>query len=205
MKYDINHEYVSISSQTAKHRIILIHGWGADADDLLPIGKEIIELSKVDFEVLSLRAPRLHTNNTGRQWYGLYPPDWNEAVYAVNQLTLSLRKLDNINIPLKKTILLGFSQGGAMAINMGCQLDIGLIISCSGYPHPNWTPGKKYPPILISHGFMDEVVPISASKSIYQKIKKVSQNFCELNEFNGYHQIDPNLIHSINLQIKELF
>ena len=52
---------------------------------------------------------------------------------------------------------------------------------------------------------MDEVVPISASKSIYQKIKRVSQNFCELNEFNGYHQIDPNLIHSINLQIKELF
>ena len=205
MKYDINHEYVSISSQTAKHRIILIHGWGADADDLLPIGKEIIEISKVDFEVLSLRAPSLHPNNIGRQWYGLYPHNWNDADDEVNQLILSLKKLDTCNIPLKKTILLGFSQGGAMAINVGCQLDIGLIVSCSGYPHPNWKPEKKYPPILISHGLMDEVVPISASKNIYQKIKSVSQNFCELNEFDGFHQIDPNLINVINFKIKELF
>ena len=205
MKYDINHEYVSISSQTAKHRIILIHGWGADADDLLPIGKEIIEISDVDFEVLSLRAPGKHSNNTGRQWYGLYPPNWNEAEDEVNQLLLSLRKLDICNIPLKKTILLGFSQGAAMAIDVGCQLNIGLIVSCSGYPHPSWEPKKKCPPILLSHGLMDEVVPFSASENIYKKIKSVSQNSCELNKFNGHHHIDPNLINYINLKIKKLF
>ena len=206
MKYDINHEYVSISSQTAKYRIILLHGWGADADDLLTVGREIIEISKVDFEVLSLRASGLHPNKTGRQWYSLYPPNWNEAEDEVNQLLLSLRKLDEYNnIPLKKTILLGFSQGGAMAIDVGCQLDIGLIVSCSGYPHPNWKPDEKCPPVLISHGRMDEVVPLIASKNIYHKIKSVSQNFCELNTFDGYHQIDPNLINSINLKIKEMF
>ena len=205
MEYDIYHEFVSISSQKAKQRLILIHGWGADADDLLPIGKEIIEISKVDFEVLSLRAPSFHPNNTGRQWYGLYPPNWDEADDEVNQLLLSLRKLGTYNIPLKKTILLGFSQGGAMAIDVGSKLDMGLIVSCSGYPHPNWKPKEKYPPILISHGLMDEVVPLSASRKIYQKIKSVSQNFCEFIEFDGYHQIDPTLINSINLRIKELF
>ena len=204
MKYDINHEFVSISSQSAKHRIILIHGWGADANDFLSIGHEIIERSKVDFEVLSLRAPGLHPNN-GRQWYSLYPPDWNEAENEVKELIQTLRKLDTINIPLKKTILLGFSQGAAMAIDAGSQLDMGLIISCSGYPHPNWKPNKKYPPILISHGSMDEVVPISASKDIYQRIKSISTNFCQLNQFDGYHQIDPKLVQNIDLKIKELF
>ena len=205
MKYDINHEFVSISSQTAKHRIILIHGWGADADDLLQIGKDIIEISDFEFEVLSLRAPGLHPNNTGRQWYSLYPPNWDEAEREVNKLLLSLRKLDTCKIPLKKTILLGFSQGGAMAINVGCQLDLGLIVSCSGYPHPNWKPERECPPILISHGLMDDVVPISASKNIYQKIKSISQNFCELMEFAGYHQIDSKLAYFINLKIKEMF
>ena len=205
MKYDINHEFVSISSQTAKHRIILIHGWGADADDLLSIGKAIIETTKVDFEVLSLRGPILHPNNTGRQWYNLYPPDWNEAENEVSKLRVSLEKLDTFNIPLKKTILLGFSQGAAMAIDAGCQLDLGLIISCSGYPHPNWKPEFNCPPVLISHGSMDDVVPISASKNIYQKIKFISNNFCFLNEFEGYHQIDPNFMNFVNLKIKELF
>ena len=205
MKYEINHEFVSISSQTAKHRIILLHGWGADANDLLPIGEEIIETSKVDFEVLSLRARGLHPNNIGRQWYGLYPADWNAVEKEVNELLLSLKKLDTFNIPLKKTILLGFSQGGAMAIDVGCQLDMGLIVSCSGYPHPNWKPKENCPPTLISHGSMDEVVPISASRSIYQKIKIISNNFCELIEFDGRHQIDPRLVHFIDLKIKKVF
>ena len=77
MKYDINHEFVSISSQSATHRIILIHGWGADADDLLTLGKEIASKINFDFEVISLRAPDLHPTGQGRQWYGLYPHDWH--------------------------------------------------------------------------------------------------------------------------------
>ena len=205
MKYDINHEFVSISSQSAKHRIILIHGWGADADDLLSLGREIIEISKVNFEVISLRAPGLHPNNTGRQWYNLYPPDWNEAENEVKKLILTFKKLDTPTIPLQKTILLGFSQGAAMAIDAGCQLNMGLVVSCSGYPHPNWIPQKTCPPVLISHGVNDEVVPLSASKNIYQKIKRISNNYCCLNEFEGSHQIDFNLIENINLKIKELF
>ena len=205
MKYDINHEFVSISSQTATHRIILIHGWGADADDLLPLGREVQQKTGIDFEVISLRAPGLHPSNSGRQWYGLYPHDWNGAANEVNKLLLSLGKFDTNQIPLKKTILLGFSQGAAMAIDAGCRLDLGLIISCSGYPHPNWAPKKICPPIIISHGLMDEVVPISASRSIYEKVKSKSSKFCELIEFNGYHQVDLNLIDFINLKIKDIF
>ena len=205
MNYDINHEFVSISSQTATHRIILIHGWGADADDLLPIGREIIEKTEINFEVFSLRAPEMHQSSAGRQWYGLYPHDWNAAQREVNRLLISLKKFDIDKIPLKKTILLGFSQGAAMAIDAGCKLDLGLIVSCSGYPHPNWQPEEKCPPMIISHGLMDEVVPIEASRSIHQKVSCKSSNFCELIEFNGYHQIDLNLIKVIDSIIKDIF
>ena len=52
---------------------------------------------------------------------------------------------------------------------------------------------------------MDEVVPISASKNIYQNIKSISENFCVLNKFEGYHQIDPNFIEYVKLKIEELF
>ena len=205
MNYDIKHEFVSISSQTAKYRIILIHGWGADAEDLLPIGKEIIEKSSIDFEIISLRAPAIHHSNKGRQWYSLYPPDWNEAEGEVNKLLVTVKKLDTCEIPLKKTILLGFSQGAAMVIDVGCKLDIGLLVSCSGYPHPNWEPKVNIPPILISHGLNDEVVPILTSKNIYKKIKSISKNMCEFNQFDGGHQIDLNLVNLINLKIKDLF
>ena len=205
MKYDINHEYVSISSQTATHRIILLHGWGADAEDLLPLGNEIKEKTDFDFEVISLRAPRLHPSNNGRQWYGLYPHQWNEAEDEVNNLLFSLKKLDSNYIPLKKTVLLGFSQGAAMAIDAGCKLNLGLIVSCSGYPHPNWQIEKKCPPIVMSHGLMDDVVPVEASRNIYKKIKKQTSSICELIEFDGYHQIDLNLVNIISSKIMNIF
>jgi len=205
MKYEINHEFVSISSQTATHRIILIHGWGADSDDLLPLGKDIKEKTDFDCEVISLRAPGLHPSGNGRQWYSLYPHDWVEAEDEVNKLLISLKKIDTEEIPLRKTILLGFSQGAAMAIDVGCKLDLGLIISCSGYPHPTWLPMKECPPMIISHGLLDDVVPISASRSIYKKVKNISSNFCKMREFDGFHQIDSNLIEIISTEMKQIF
>ena len=205
MKYDINHEYVSISSQTATHRIILIHGWGADADDVLKLGKEIAEKIDLDFEVISLMAPGLHPSGEGRQWYGLYPHDWNGAEGEVNKLLATLKNFDTDQISLKKTILLGFSQGAAMAIDAGFRLNLGLIVACSGYPHPSWAPGEKCPPLIISHGLFDDVVPIEASRSIYKQVKCKSSKLCELIEFDGFHQIDSNLIDFISTKISSIF
>ena len=205
MKYDINHEFVSISSQTATHRIILIHGWGADADDLLTIGKEITEKINFDFEVISLRAPGLHPSGHGRQWYGLYPHDWIEAEAEVNKLIVTLKEFDTDQIPLKKTILLGFSQGAAMVIDAGFRLNLGLIVACSGYPHPNWLPGQKCSPLIISHGKFDDVVPIEASRIIYGKVKSKTSKFCQLIEFDGFHQIDSNLIDVISSKMNNIF
>ena len=205
MKYAINHEFVSISSQTATHRIILIHGWGADADDLLTLGKEITEKIDLDFEVISLMAPGLHPSGQGRQWYGLYPHDWNGAEVEVNKLLVTLKKFDTDQIPLRKTILLGFSQGAAMAIDAGFKLNFGLIVACSGYPHPNWTPREKCPSLIISHGLFDNVVPIDASRIIYKKVKRESSKLCELIEFDGFHQIDQNLINFISIKVSSIF
>ncbi|MBO8233169.1 esterase [Prochlorococcus marinus XMU1419] len=205
MKYDIDHEFVSITSQTATHRIILLHGWGADSDDLLRFGKDIREKIYLDFEVISLRAPGLHPSGQGRQWYGLYPHDWNEAEVEVNKLLVTLKKFDTDRIPLKKTILLGFSQGAAMAIDAGFKLNFGLIVACSGYPHPNWFPGEKCSPLIVSHGLFDDVVPIDASRIIYEKVKNKSSELCELLEFDGFHQIDSNLIDFISSNISNIF
>jgi len=90
-----------------------------------------------------------------------------------------LKNFDTDKIPLTKTILLGFSQGAAMAIDAGFKLNFGLIVACSGYPHPNWSPGEKFSPLIISHGLFDEVVPIDASRNIYEKVKSSSSKFCE--------------------------
>ena len=204
MKSLMHHEYVSIGSQNSSHRIILLHGWGADTDDLLPVGKSIIHNSCFDFELISLAAPSFRPNDMGRQWYSLFPPDWNEAEIAVAKLLDTLNAFDKTKISLKKTVLLGFSQGGAMAIDAGLSLDLGLVISCSGYSHPKWDP-KKNNPVLLSHGLQDEVVPVNASREILKRLRNKANVNNELHEYNCSHTIHPDFIEVIRLKIKELF
>ena len=204
MKSLMHHEYVSIGSQNSSHRIILLHGWGADADDLLPVGKSIIHNSCFDFELISLAAPSFRPNDMGRQWYSLFPPDWNEAEIAVAKLLDTLNAFDKTKISLKKTVLLGFSQGGAMAIDAGLSLDLGLVISCSGYSHPKWDPIKNNP-VLLSHGLQDDVVPVNASREILKRLGNEANVNNELHEYNCTHTIHPDFIEVIRLKIKELF
>ena len=193
MKSLMHHEYVSIGSQNSSHRIILLHGWGADTDDLLPVGKSIIHNSCFDFELISLAAPSFRPNDIGRQWYSLFPPDWNEAEIAVAKLLDTLNAFDKTKISLKKTVLLGFSQGGAMAIDAGLSLDLGLVISCSGYSHPKWNPIKNNP-VLLSHGLQDDVVPINESRKILKRIGNKANLHNKLHEYNCSHTIHQDFI-----------
>ena len=204
MKSLLHHEYVSINSKNAKYRIILLHGWGADADDLLPVGQKITDGLNKDFEIISLRAPNPRADNIGRQWYGLYPANWSEAEHEVNKLTSTLIEIGNHGVPLSNTVLLGFSQGAAMSIAAGSSLNIGLLVSCSGYPHPNWDK-KINSPVLLSHGIRDEVVPLAASRKLYEDLEKYSNYSCNLHEFDGFHEIDINCIDVIRTAINSIF
>ena len=205
MKSLFHHEYVSIGNQSSTHRMILLHGWGADLHDLLPLADQIIQGSDINFEIISLRAPNINPENNLRQWYGLFPANWDEAKKEVEKLMITLEGFGKNRISLQNTILLGFSQGAAMCIDAGIKLDFGLIISCSGYTHPGWEPPKTIPRVLISHGLKDEIVPINKSREIYKKLQLIEISKCELIEFDGNHEIDKSVVKAIKSNIELVF
>ena len=122
----------------------------------------------------------------------------------MDKLVETLKAFDETKISLKKTVLLGFSQGGAMALDAGLRLDLGLVISCSGYSHPRWEPNKNNP-VLLSHGLQDEVVPVNSSREISIRLKNEGNFNNELHEYNCSHTIHPDFLEIIRLKIQELF
>ena len=46
-------ELVLINSESATNRLVLLHGWGADANDLLPVGELLTKGLKDRFEIVS--------------------------------------------------------------------------------------------------------------------------------------------------------
>ena len=172
----------------AYYRLVLLHGWGADADDLMPLGRELCQVIEPPVELVALRAQQRHPQGLGRQWYGLFPSDWAAVPDAISQLQARLKALETPEIPLQRTALLGFSQGGAMALASGCDLPLAGLIGCSAYPHPNWIAPSIRPAVLLLHGRQDEVVPYTASEQLINSLK-TSDLESALVGFEGGHCI----------------
>lgn len=183
----------------AKQRLVLLHGWGADADDLIDLGQELVG---PDIGLVGLRAPEPHPQGMGRQWYDLQNPLWPELVDAARQaLRLRLQQLGE-QLPLEHTVVLGFSQGAAMAVDVASTLPLAGVISCSGYPHPDWLPRGPVPRVLLTHGHEDPVVPYAASERLQQLLLGAGGE-AELLGFSGGHSIDPALFPQLRAFLKD--
>ena len=175
-------------------RLVLLHGWGADANDLKPLGDAVQTPGEAPLEVVSLDAPDPHPQGSGRQWYGLFPADWGAVPEAVSQLQVRLRQLGGGEANLKRTVLFGFSQGGAMALHAGCELPVAGVISCSGYPHRDWQPPAEHPPVLLLHGNDDAIVPHAAMQRIQNQL---DANRCTTLSFKNGHTIPEEMMRPI--------
>tara|TARA_Y100001968_G_scaffold235138_1_gene218286 strand:+ start:105 stop:710 length:606 start_codon:yes stop_codon:yes gene_type:complete len=197
-------ELISLNSEFATNRLVLLHGWGADAQDLVPVGKLLTKDFKDRFEIVSLSAPQPHPSGLGRQWYPLYPHEWTKVPNAVLDLERRFNNLCFEKIPLKKTLLLGFSQGGAMALELATRNKFEGVFALSSYPHPEWDPLGDMPPIFLCHGNMDQVVPKEASQRSFDILRKNGIQ-SELYFFDGGHEINNDLIDHCTEIIKQKF
>jgi phospholipase/carboxylesterase len=68
-------------------------------------------------------------------------------------------------------VLLGFSQGAAMALDVGSDLPLEGIVCCSGYPQPGWQAKTAIAKVLLTHGTNDPVVPYAASEELLRLLK----------------------------------
>ncbi|MFM7651841.1 MAG: alpha/beta hydrolase [Vulcanococcus sp.] len=190
-------EALVLGPAQAAQRLVLLHGWGADADDLFELGELLVG---PEVSVVALRAPEPHPYGDGRQWYGLQPIDW-EALPGARQALRSRLEQLGASVPLERTVLLGFSQGGAMAIDVGSKLPLAGIVACSGYPHEGWQPQGSLPPVLLSHGRQDPVVPYAASEELQRGLNQAGARV-ELLGFNGGHGIDPELLPAVGAFVR---
>ncbi|PSF39353.1 serine esterase [Aphanothece hegewaldii CCALA 016] len=176
------------NGQPPTHLMIFLHGWGADARDLIPIASF---LDLPDYQFLFPNAPFPHPQVAGgRAWYALETNDYNGLSESQELLRAWLLSLEEqTGIPLAKTFLSGFSQGGAMVLDVGLTLPLAGLCSLSGYLHsaPEVT-ATPIPPVFIAHGRKDTVVPIEAAQQA-REILTAWDVKVEYHEFDMGHEI----------------
>jgi len=150
--------------------VVFLHGYGADGNDLIGLGREWARLLP-HAAFVSPHAPEpCGMAPMGRQWFNLTFRDPGEMVRGVTSAGPTLNafldtELKRHNLPARSLALVGFSQGTMIALAVGLKRNPApaAIVGYSGALQeaiPK-TPGDA-PAILLVHGDMDEVIPIDA-------------------------------------------
>lgn len=205
---------LSIPSQTkpAKGLLVVLHGWGANAQDVASFAPY---MALPDYAMAFPDAPFPHPySEAGRMWYG-FPETYSfqssadfreqpQLKESRQQLVAWLRSLESTTgIALEQTILAGFSQGGAMTLDVGLDLPLKALIVLSGYLHaPIAAYPSSAPPVLMVHGRQDQVVPLSAAVQAKEQLgaKGVAVEYQEL---DMGHEIQLSVLKLIKSFIAE--
>jgi phospholipase/carboxylesterase len=164
-------------SGTAKQLVVFLHGYGADGNDLIEIGRQW-QPWLPDAAFVAPHAPEpCGQAPTGRQWFALTFRDPHERWRGVNQAGPGLEsflaaELASHDLPASRLALVGFSQGTMMALHVGLRQaePPAAIVGFSGMvvleegKGPESLAGRirSKPPILLVHGDRDDVIPVEA-------------------------------------------
>ena len=180
--------------------VVLLHGIGADAFDLIPLAKHwSITLKKTKF--YSLHAPYpCRLTPFGKQWFDLEDRDQTRILKEIELIkpmiiTFLKKKLKNYNLQYKDLILVGFSQGTMVALNLTLTMkeEVKGVIGYSGGVILTKS-GKieiiSKPNICLVHGKNDEVVP--------KKMMETTKIILKDNNIDVDTHLIENLGHSID-------
>ena len=180
--------------------IFILHGYGADANDLLSIAKYWQRFLPEIFFCLP-NAPNICQINTGGfEWFDLMQTDekkiFEESLISQKKLKeLIDNKLEILNLKFKDLFLVGFSQGTMMSIQYAIsqKKEIAGVLGYSGKIFDYELLSKNLnsrPKIKFLHGNIDEIVPV---EEMYKAV-----DFLKLNKFNVDYKVYDNLNHAIS-------
>ena len=166
------------SGNKPKQLVILLHGYGADGTDLIDLGRAWQPwLPDAAFFAPHAPDPLPYEAASGRQWFPLTMRDPHERWRGVNAAAPGLDALIDAELAAhgldaRHLALVGFSQGTMMALHVGLRrpAPLAAIVGLSGLlvlpdgtgPESLTAAIQSRPPVLLTHGSEDEVIPADA-------------------------------------------
>ncbi|MFZ7087301.1 alpha/beta hydrolase [Curtobacterium sp. RRHDQ10] len=144
--------------------LVLLHGVGSDEHDLMGLAPGL----PPSWALASPRAPLPH--GPGHAWYPLSTPGAPDPTAVDDAVEAVLTWLDTVAPAHGRVALLGFSQGGSMAVQAlrARPTAFEAVVSLSGFvvpgaDHRDDAVAAARPRLFIGHGDRDPVIPPAAT------------------------------------------
>jgi phospholipase/carboxylesterase len=177
MAAELNGPRLAPRSGAARQLVVFLHGYGADGNDLIELGRAWQPLLP-QAAFVSPHAPEpCGGAPMGRQWFALTFRDPNERWVGVNKAAPVLERfidaeLARLGLPPSALALVGFSQGTMMALHVGLRRGVPpaaivgysgiLVLPPDGDPEAFAGAIRSRPPVLLVHGDQDDLIPAQA-------------------------------------------
>ncbi|GIG62005.1 carboxylesterase [Longispora fulva] len=197
------------------HAVVLLHGWGAPGDDMVPLGRALI---RPGTRVFAPAGP-LPEFGDGRAWWRLGPderPAWawddqppadhrpNQLVTAAREAVLALLATVREQFVPDTVSLAGFSQGAMLALDVGLLAEAGVdrVAALSGVVLADslaalHAPGPRRPRFLVAHGRHDEQVPFAGGEQAHDLLVRHGYDVA-WRPFDGGHDIPGQIVTALD-------
>lgn len=162
---------VEPKGRAASALVVLLHGYGANGDDLIALG-EAWRGRLPDAAFVAPNAPEPIPGMHGAlQWFALTMRDANETWRGVAAARPALDRfldaeLARYRLSADRLVLVGFSQGTMLALHIGLRrfaapaAIVGYSGLLAGAEHLGEISAR--PPVLLIHGEADDLIPADA-------------------------------------------
>ncbi len=191
------------SKGTPKQLVVLCHGLGADAYDLIDLAPSWADAAP-DALFASVNAPDEHFSGFGRQWWAVGDRRPEVMIGGVQRAAGFLNafldaELARLGLPADAYALMGFSQGAMTVLYTGPRRPVAprVIMAFSGaLIAPETLAGemRNHAPVLIVHGEADGQVPVHRSREAEATFKAAGVPVEALYVRNLGHGIDDSAI-----------
>ncbi|MDP2504911.1 alpha/beta hydrolase [Oceanobacter sp. 3_MG-2023] len=180
------------SSGKASACLIWLHGLGADGYDFVPVVQHMGSLMDTSqlrciFPHAPKRPVTMANGTSMRSWYDILAMtpkrtiDPDQLADSVNRMYRLIQQQIDSGIPSWNIFITGFSQGGAVAYQTASSFGqtLGGLIALSTYvpDGSRVNPFKLHPAncqlqVMIAHGTVDPVVPISLATTALEQLRQ---------------------------------
>lgn len=173
--------------------IIWLHGLGADGNDFAPIVDELdlgpVGAVRFVFPHAPVRPVTINQGYRMRAWYDILSLelDRREDEAGIHESARAIEQLIEREVvrgsPRQRIVLAGFSQGCAMALQVGLRQAETLagVVGLSGYlPLAASLPAERaarMPPLFLAHGTADPVVTLERAQRSYDTLKALDIDY----------------------------
>ena len=179
--------------------ILLIHGYGSNKEDLFSFASELPEQALI----VSVQAPASLPFG-GYAWYSIsFDADENkfsdpvEGKESVQKLNVFIDEIiEEYNVDSNRVFLTGFSQGAILsyAFSFTFPEKAQYVVALSGYFNHDFLiekPKTNTVDYFISHGTVDQVIPLDWAKKAPVILKELNINHV-YKEYPVGHGVHPN-------------